>query len=67
MKLIRFGILVLLVTLCAVSQTRSAEKTGASVSDREKLIGAWHLASMVGPGWHADYERRAGRHADLYP
>ncbi len=49
MKMIRFGILVLLVALCAVSQTPSAEKTGASVSDREKLIGAWHLASMVGP------------------
>lgn len=49
MKMIRFGILVLLVALCAVPQTPSAEKTGASVSDREKLIGAWHLASMVGP------------------
>lgn len=47
--MIRFGILVLLVALCAVSQTPSVEKTGASVSDREKLIGAWHLASMVGP------------------
>lgn len=47
--MIHFGILVLLVALCAVSQTPSAEKTGASVSDREKLIGAWHLASMVGP------------------
>lgn len=49
MKMIRFGILVLLVAVCAVSQTPSAEKTGASVSDRQKLIGAWRLASMVGP------------------
>lgn len=49
MKMIRFGIRVLLVAVCAVSQTPSAEKTGASVSDRQKLIGAWRLASMVGP------------------
>jgi Lipocalin-like domain len=49
MKMIRFGILVMLAALCGVSQTHFAEKTGASGSDREKLIGAWHLASMVAP------------------
>jgi Lipocalin-like domain len=49
MKMIRFGILVLLLAVCAVSQTHSAEKASASVSDREKLVGAWRLASMAGP------------------
>jgi Lipocalin-like domain len=42
MKTIRYGILALsLVAICAVSQT--------SGSDRERLIGAWRLASMSGP------------------
>jgi Lipocalin-like domain len=49
MKMIRLGILVLLLAICAVSQTHSAEKTAAPNSDGEKLIGAWRLASMVGP------------------
>jgi Lipocalin-like domain len=49
MKMIRFGILVQLLAISAVSQTPSAEKAGSSVSDRQKLIGAWRLASMVGP------------------
>ena len=43
MKTIRFGMLVLLVAVCGISQTHPA------ASDREKLIGAWRLASMVGP------------------
>jgi hypothetical protein len=48
MKTILFGILVMLVTVCGVSQTHSAEKKGSG-SDRERLIGAWHLASIAGP------------------
>jgi Lipocalin-like domain len=34
------GVLALFVTVCGVSQTRS--------TDREKLVGAWHLVSIVG-------------------
>lgn len=48
MNLIRFGILALLITVCGVSQTLSAGKNGVPSSDRENLIGAWHLAGMVG-------------------
>jgi Lipocalin-like domain len=44
MKMIRFAILVAVVPLIAVSQARAADKT-----DREKLIGAWRLASIAGP------------------
>jgi hypothetical protein len=48
--MIRRGILALLVTVCGVSQTHSAEKKGPPLgSDRERLIGAWHLASIAGP------------------
>jgi hypothetical protein len=43
MNLIRFGILALLMTVSAVSQAQTAN------SDRERLIGAWHLASISGP------------------
>lgn len=50
MKTISYGIVALLsVSFCAVSQTQSAEKTGPSGSDKERLIGAWRLASMAGP------------------
>jgi Lipocalin-like domain len=49
MKTIGFGILALLVAVCGVSQTRSGEKKGPPGSDRERLIGAWHLASIAGP------------------
>jgi hypothetical protein len=48
MNLIRFGILVLLMTVCGGSQTHTAENRGPT-SDRERLIGAWHLASISGP------------------
>ena len=48
MNLIRFGILALLMTVCGVSQTHSAVNKGPA-SDRERLIGAWHLASITGP------------------
>jgi len=46
MKVNRSGMLALLVTACAVSQTQSGEKP---TSDRERFIGAWHLASISGP------------------
>ena len=50
MQVIRFGILALLMAVCAVSQTQSAEKKSQPPnSDRERLIGAWHLASISGP------------------
>jgi Lipocalin-like domain len=49
MKTVRFGILVLLMAACAVSETRSAEKDRTPNAAREKFIGAWHLASIVGP------------------
>jgi hypothetical protein len=50
MKTIRFASLALLAALCGISQPRSAEKKGPALgSDRERLIGAWHLASMAGP------------------
>jgi Lipocalin-like domain len=48
MKTIGFGILALLVSV-GVSQTPSGEKKGPPGSDRERLIGAWHLASIAGP------------------
>lgn len=49
MKAIALGFLVLFVTVCAVSQTHSAHKKTPPGSDRERLIGAWRLASIVGP------------------
>ena len=50
MKTIGFGILALvLAAVCGVSQTRSAEETGLSRPDRERLIGTWRLASIEGP------------------
>ena len=49
MKAISGAILALVLTVAGVSQTKSAEKKGSSVSDRERLIGAWRLASMSGP------------------
>lgn len=48
MNLIRLGILTLLMTAGGVSQTHSAKNRGPA-SDRERLIGAWHLASISGP------------------
>ncbi len=43
MKTVRLAILVFVVAISAVPQTRQA------VSDKERLIGAWHLASITGP------------------
>ena len=50
MKIMRLGILAGLLVICAVSQTRSTEKkTQTPNPDRERFIGAWHLASISGP------------------
>ena len=45
MKMIRFAILALFLAVCADSQAPSAPAT----PDTEKLVGAWRLASIVGP------------------
>jgi hypothetical protein len=47
--MMRFAVLLMLAALYCVSQTAAVEKTHGSGSDREKLVGAWRLASMVGP------------------
>lgn len=46
MKTLRFGTLALVLALSGVSQTAS--------SDREKLIGAWRLASIAAPDGKAN-------------
>jgi Lipocalin-like domain len=46
----RYCTLVLAVALCGVSQAQSAAGTApARGSDSERLIGAWHLASLGEP------------------
>lgn len=49
MKLIRVGMVLLLAVACGISQTNSAGKPGSSSADKAKLVGAWHLVSMLGP------------------
>lgn len=49
MNKIHIGILALLLTVCGICQTRSAEAARGSAADRAKLVGAWHLASIRGP------------------
>lgn len=49
MNKIHIGILALLLTVCGISQTRSAAASHGSAADRAKLVGAWHLASIMGP------------------
>ena len=41
--------LLFLWPLSGASQTRSAEKNGRPGTDRDRLIGAWRLASITGP------------------
>jgi Lipocalin-like domain len=48
MKIIRFGILFLLMAACAVPQSKPA-KGQPTGPDGERLIGAWRLASISGP------------------
>ena len=49
MNLIRIGMVFLLAVACAISQTHSSEKRASASADQEKLVGAWHLVSMLGP------------------
>jgi len=49
MKLMRVGMVVLLAVACGISQTNSAEKPASASADKEKLVGAWRLVSMLGP------------------
>lgn len=50
MNSIRFGVLAMLMAICAAPRKRSAENSPVSPgSDRDRLIGAWHLVSIVRP------------------
>jgi hypothetical protein len=49
MKTIAVATLALILAISAIAQTSAAEKKRAVGSDRERLIGAWHLKSMDGP------------------
>jgi lipocalin-like protein len=61
-KALVFWTLALVVLLNGVAQAPSAaKKESASVSDKEKLIGAWHLVSMGELGAHG----KAGADADM--
>jgi hypothetical protein len=44
-----FAVVAILGAICGTSQPQSAKKPRASNTDREKLVGAWHLVSIVGP------------------
>jgi Lipocalin-like domain len=46
----RIAMLAVVVTVSAASQTRPAAQNGPTPgSDKESLIGAWHLVSITGP------------------
>jgi hypothetical protein len=49
MKTILLVTLALVVAACGFSQAQSAGKKDVPGSDRERLIGAWRLASITGP------------------
>lgn len=50
MKALRFGALAVVVALSAVPRTRSiARNRSTPSSDKERFIGAWHLASIAAP------------------
>lgn len=49
MNKIHIGVLMMLLAVCGISQTRSADASRESAVDREKLAGAWHLVSITGP------------------
>jgi hypothetical protein len=51
MKATRFGTLAVLVALTGFSQTQpSSKKDAAHVGEKERFIGAWHLARIEAPG-----------------
>jgi lipocalin-like protein len=47
MKLLRHGALAMVVAIAGLAQAQSTKK---QVPDRERLIGAWHLAHIDSPG-----------------
>jgi hypothetical protein len=47
MKVPRYGALAVLLAIAGFTQAQSAK---GQVSDRERLIGAWHLAHIDSPG-----------------
>ena len=55
MKTLYFGALALVVVFTGLSQAQSAPK---QISDRDRLIGAWHLARI-------DVPRADGKSADI--
>jgi hypothetical protein len=50
LKALRYGMLATVVALCAAWQGRSAQKNNHAASDKERLIGAWHLVQIKAPG-----------------
>ena len=48
MKQISVAIVALMLAVSAISQTNGAEQKRALGSDRQRLVGAWHLKSMNG-------------------
>lgn len=61
MKAIGFWTLALVVALSGVSLAQSAKKKGAAPSsDKEKLIGAWHLVAMEDQGADGKTTHAAG-------
>ena len=51
MKALRYGAWVVVLTIAGLVHVQSAKTQAAGhVSDREKLIGAWHLAHIDSPG-----------------
>jgi hypothetical protein len=49
MSTLRYGVLALGLAIVSIAQAQSAA-TGEPPSDRERLIGAWHLVRIESPG-----------------
>jgi len=49
MKALRFGVLAIIVALCAATRGQPTQKKDAG-SEKERLIGAWRLARIEAPG-----------------
>jgi hypothetical protein len=54
LKALSYGILVTVAARCAPWQGKSAQKNNEAVSDKERLIGAWHLVQIKAAGQNAD-------------
>src|SRR4051794_4603734 len=50
LKALRYGMVATVVALCAAWQGNSAQKGNHTASDKERLIGAWHLTRIEAPG-----------------